>query len=50
MDFPTLFFEPSENIFHFVFISLFVSFGICIYEYFVDTVRWKMKLQTEDIY
>ena len=31
MDFSTLISETKENVFPFVFISLFVSFGVCIY-------------------
>ena len=39
--------ETSENIFLFVFISSFASFEVCIYAYFFDAVRWKIKLLTD---
>ena len=48
MDSPASFSEKSGNVLLLVFIACFVSFEICVCEYFFDAVRGKMmKLQTE---
>ena len=47
-DSPVLFSEEVKMWFP-DFIPWYFSSGLCIYAYFFDAVRWKMKLQTENI-
>ena len=41
--------DSGQNVFFFIFISSFSSFGLFIYVYFFDIVKWEIKLQTENV-